>query len=190
MGCDHRHRHRCGTLPFRYLRLAAMPTPCHPEGKTKRNRAEGAHAPAHLREARSNILASWRTLAFDACVLAACCILFYSNNLMLKQVIAPDASLPSLLVHNHLNDFLGGIAFLGYTNLLLGLVRPSARFRKLPVCLAYIFACGLFWEYLAPFFVPGSVGDPLDLIAYVCGSAAYWCIARLAHIKTQGNTRL
>ena len=109
---------------------------------------------------------------------------------MLKQVIAPDASLPSLLVHNHLNDFLGGIACLGYTNLLLDLVRPSIRIRKLPVCLAYIFACGLFWEYLAPSFVPGSVGDPLDLIAYVCGSAAYWCIARLAHIKTQGNTRL
>lgn len=155
-----------------------MPDSCNPEDETKRNPTADEHASAPHCGARSNILALRIFLAFDIGVLAACCLLFYANNLMLKQVIAPDASLPSLLIHNHVNDFLGGIAFLGYTNLLLGLVRPSARFRKLPACLAYIFACGLFWEYLAPFFVPGSVGDPLDLIAYVCGSAVYWALVQ------------
>lgn len=161
-----------------------MPDSRNPEGETNRNRATGEHAPALLREARSNILASRRALVFDAFILAACCVLFYSNNLVLKQAVPPDATLLSLLVHNHLNDFLGGIAFLGYTNLLLDLVRPSARICRLPFCLAYIFLCGLFWEYLAPFFVPGSIADPLDLAAYVFGSAVYWCLMQLARIKT------
>lgn len=180
MGCDHRHRHCCRTLPFRNLRLNGMPDSRNQESETNRNRAAGERTPALLREARSNILASRRALAFDACILAACCVLFYSNNLVLKQAVPPDATLLSLLVHNHLNDFLGGIAFLGYTNLLLDLVRPSARICRLPFCLAYIFLCGLFWEYLAPFFVPGSIADPLDLAAYVFGSAVYWCLLRLA----------
>lgn len=108
---------------------------------------------------------------------------------MLKQAIAPDATLLSLLVHNHLNDFLGGIAFLGYTNLLLDLVRPCARICKLPFCLGYIFLCGLFWEYLAPAFVPNSIGDPLDLIAYTCGGGTYWCLAQLMRIRKPGTTR-
>lgn len=183
MGCHHRHRHRCRTLPFRNLRLNGMPDSRNPEVETIRNQTAGGHAPALLRGARSNILASRRALAFDSGVLAACCLLFYANNLFLKEAIAPGTGLLSLLAHNHLNDFLGGIAFLGYTNLLLDLFRPNVRICKLPVCLAYIFACGLFWEYLAPFFVPGSVGDPLDLVAYVCGSAVYWALAQLIERK-------
>jgi len=166
-----------------------MPGSCNIQGKTKQNQAAGKHAPAPHREAGSNIQASRRASIFDACVLAACCALFYSNNLMLKQAIAPDATLLSLLVHNHLNDFLGGIAFLGYTNLLLDLVRPCARICKLPFCLGYIFLCGLFWEYLAPAFVPNSIGDPLDLIAYTCGGGTYWYLAQLMRIGKPSKTR-
>lgn len=160
-----------------------MPTNRCTEDETKLPIAGRQHLPARICKARAHVLAFHFFLIFDSCVLAACCLLFYANNLFLKEAIAPGTGLLSLLAHNHLNDFLGGIAFLGYTNLLLDLFRPNVRICKLPVCLAYIFACGLFWEYLAPFFVPGSVGDPLDLVAYVCGSAVYWALAQLIERK-------
>ena len=84
------------------------------------------------------------------------------------------------LFKNHVNDFIGGIAFLAYTNVLLALVKPDKMIKSPLVALAFIFGCGLFWECAAPLFVPGSVGDPLDLASYVLGGCAYWTIKHLA----------
>lgn len=137
-------------------------------------------AKACVAEARRNVSISRRNLIFDAAVLFACFLLFEGNNLVLKPLCASYAQsgMVGYLIQCHLNDFIGGVAFLAYVNLLLDLVKPDVRFRKLAPSLIFIFCCGLFWEVVAPTFVPGSTGDVLDLIAYVVGAAAYVVLNR------------
>ena len=156
-----------------------METIHNAENEAAHSDAESALLPALIREVGYNISASRWNLVFDICILAACCILFYSNNLFLKECFALDGTHASAFVHNHLNDCLGGAAFLAYCNLLLDLIRPDVRICRLRSCIVFMFFCGLFWEGIAPFFVEGSVGDPLDLLAYLCGSIAYWALQRL-----------
>ena len=119
-------------------------------------------------------------LVFDLVVLAFCFAGFYGNEHGLKPfaVAAFPGSPATYLVQCHLNDFLGGAAFLAYTNLLLDLVRPDMRIRRLTTSLVYLFFCGLFWEYAAPLFIKASTADPLDLVAYMTGAATYWLAAR------------
>lgn len=118
---------------------------------------------------------------FDALVLVGALALFALNEHAVKPAIegAPlcaDAGLTivELVIRGYFNDFLGGLAFLAYANLLMAFVRPRCRIRRLSVTLAFIAACGLFWEYVAPLFVPGSVSDPWDVLAYCLGGATYW----------------
>ena len=39
--------------------------------------------------------------------------------------------------------------------------------------------CGLFWEYVSPLLISGSVSDPLDLLAYLAGGLAVLPLLRL-----------
>lgn len=36
-------------------------------------------------------------------------------------------------------------------------------------CLALALACGLFWEYVTPLYLPRSVSDPWDILAVLLG---------------------
>ena len=38
-------------------------------------------------------------------------------------------------------------------------------------CLALALACGLFWEYITPLYLPRSVSDPWDILAVLLGGA-------------------
>lgn len=118
-------------------------------------------------------------LVFDAVVLAVCFAGFCGNEFAFKSFVAGafPGSAVAYVAQCHLNDFLGGAAFLAYTNLLFDLVRPDMRIRRIANCLGYILICGFFWEYLAPLVVKPSVADPLDMVAYALGAAAYWMAA-------------
>lgn len=68
-----------------------------------------------------------------------------------------------------------------YSNLLIDLVKPEVRFKKLTSVLLFILLCGLFWEYVAPLFVEGSVTDPLDVASYALGGFLYWLLMKACH---------
>lgn len=115
---------------------------------------------------------------FDAIALLTALLLFVLNEHIVKPCIwsaSPDADFTfiELVQVGYFNDFLGGLAFLAYTNLLIDLVRSRYRIQRLFIAISYIAACGLFWEYVAPLFVPNSVSDPWDVLAYCLGGAAY-----------------
>ena len=62
-------------------------------------------------------------------------------------------------------------------NLILSLSRwPEKRLRRAWQFLAAGVLCGLFWECAAPRFLPDSIGDPWDVLAYVLGMLTYWAI--------------
>lgn len=135
---------------------------------------------ACLSELRCNIKRSGRNIVFDAIVLFACFVLFESNNLFLKPWISTfDLGTIDYLMQCHANDFLGGLAFLAYTNLLIDIVKPEVRFKSFKTILVYIFLCGTFWEYIAPVFIANSVGDPYDLLAYAIGGTLYFVLNAL-----------
>lgn len=154
------------------------------EGMQNSGEGEGVRgfAKACFAEVRYNARLSKRNLIFDAAVLFACFLLFEGNNLVLKPLSLSFAQsdVVGYLVQCHLNDCIGGVAFLAYVNLLLDLVKPDVRFRKLAPSLIFIFCCGLFWEVAAPAFVPGSTGDVLDMVAYMVGAAAYVALNRVS----------
>lgn len=127
-----------------------------------------------------------RALVIDAAVLGAALVLFCLNNQVIKEALA--GTFAGDFFKNYFNDVLGGIAFLAYTNIVVGLVRPTLRLRRLASIAAYLFLCGLFWEYAAPLFVAGSVSDPWDIVCYVVGGVGYGAALRVCRMRDTGGS--
>ena len=71
------------------------------------------------------------------------------------------------LLSGHFADFLAGGMMVV---ILLAALRLSGRKPPKPLpALAFLLACGLFWEYITPLYLPRSVGDPWDILAAVLG---------------------
>lgn len=71
------------------------------------------------------------------------------------------------LLSGHFADFLAGGMML---IILCTALRLSGH--KLPKALpalAFLLACGLFWEYITPLYLPRSVSDPWDIVAVLLG---------------------
>lgn len=122
-----------------------------------------------------------RALVIDAAVLGAALVLFCLNNQVIKEAAAGTPV--GDFFKNYFNDVLGGIAFLAYTNIVIGLARPAVRLRRLVPIAVYLFLCGLFWEYAAPLFVAGSVSDPWDVACYVVGGVGYGAVLRVCRMR-------
>ena len=85
-----------------------------------------------------------------------------------RFVLLPRADgLLHRLLSGYFADFLAG----GMMLVLLFAVLHLAH-RKPPrpwYCLALALACGLFWEYITPLYLPRSVSDPWDILAVLLG---------------------
>lgn len=84
------------------------------------------------------------------------------------------------LLRCHFNDYLGGIAFAAYLNLVLSFSRFPHR--RLTRPLQFIVAgllCGIVWEGITPLFLSSSTGDWWDMLAYVLGMLTCWLLERL-----------
>ncbi len=135
-----------------------------------------------IQEIKYNFAQSQRAVTMDIVILILCATAFYANSyIVIPHFLSDDTeNILAYLFQCHFNDCLGGIAFLAYVNLLISLVKPEVRFKKLTSMLVFILLCGLFWEYVAPLFVTGSVSDLLDLVAYIAGAFAYWLVYKFA----------
>lgn len=149
-----------------------------PEEKARQSGSVG-FTRSVLTELAYNIKRSKAWLCFDVGVLVLCALLFLLNDRLLLPSVSSlvNENIVVYLLACHGNDLLGGCAFLAYTNILIDAIKPEVRFTRLKACLIFIFLCGLFWELAAPLFVEGSVGDPLDLLAYFIGAFVYWALA-------------
>lgn len=123
-----------------------------------------------------NASLSKKSLMCDGVLLVVCAVLFYLNSYVVQGYLkeAYTNSFVTYVAQCYFNDFLGGLAFMCYTNLLIGLVKLEMRFKTLKATVIFMLICGIFWEYVAPLFVENSVSDPLDIVAYVSGAVVYW----------------
>ncbi len=100
--------------------------------------------------------------------------LFQLNNHFLK---AHTQGLLHEFLKCHLNDFMCPFWILGYSNFLLAFQKKEIR--KLWAVLLFCLVTGVVWEYVAPFLKPTSVSDWRDLLCYIAGGLAYWCLIRV-----------
>ncbi|MFD2706616.1 hypothetical protein [Salibacterium lacus] len=85
-----------------------------------------------------------------------------------------DTHLPSWYQF-YANDALAGWFMIAVLQILAGIsrYRPHQLIYNGAFQIAVTAGAGLFWEYAAPFYVPGSTSDPLDLAAYLGGAGVY-----------------
>lgn len=114
--------------------------------------------------------------------VSAVVLILYSINRFLWKPIAPD-NFFGYLCRCHLNDYLGAIVFMAYTNILISLFMDPKKqiVRLLPTLLMGVL-CAFWWEWLAPKFLIYSTADFGDAVAYLLGSATYWGIQKLQKI--------
>lgn len=77
---------------------------------------------------------------------------------------------------NHFNDFLGGLLFPIYVNLLCLLLRHNPIIKTLLSALALEILCSVFWEAVAPMVLLYSTADLIDCFCYMLGGLTFWII--------------
>ena len=81
------------------------------------------------------------------------------------------------MLRNHFNDYLGSIAFLAYTNIIISHANNKLpKIEKIVPILCCGIVCSVFWEGLMPKVLSYSTADFFDCIAYLFGAMTYWVI--------------
>ena len=95
--------------------------------------------------------------------------------LRILAIVAMLLVLTLTMCANHFNDYLGGIVFISYVNLLM--VRGERKtFTTFPWMLCWSGVCSLCWEGIAPTILSYSTADWRDCIAYLLGMLTYWAL--------------
>lgn len=113
---------------------------------------------------------------FNLSILAACFGVYAANKWFASYAASETLR---LMLTGHLSDLLAMPALLAYTNWVLSYARGCPReITRFTHVLAASVMCGFLWEGIMPFVRPGSVADPLDVVAYVIGGISYSVIIR------------
>ena len=100
------------------------------------------------------------------------------NRFYLKSII--EIPVLSVILRNHFNDFLAGVAFLAYLNFILSHYKMGKyQVDNLRNAIITAFLCGLFWEFITPLYKKNSTSDWLDILAYILGASSYIIIIKI-----------
>ena len=110
----------------------------------------------------------------------------YTINRGLKPLY--NNSIIEIILKNHFNDFLGGIVFLSYVNIMLSFSKYKPVTSLLPV-LFYASLCSTAWELVAPKLSPKSTGDWLDVLSYFSGALLYLFAIKFIIKRTERDNK-
>ncbi len=98
--------------------------------------------------------------------------IYIINRFILKNLEIPYIS---YLLKNHLGDYIGGIVFCIYLNVILfiGKRKPINKFGIIFTIMLFV---SILWEYFFPLFLKYSTSDLLDIIAYMLGTITYYLL--------------
>ena len=86
------------------------------------------------------------------------------------------------LISSYGADVLAGAWILCFLNLILVWSGRKPVYSIAPAML-FVLGCGIFWEYVTPLYLSRSVGDPLDITAYLAGGCVYLSIEKYRREK-------
>ncbi len=109
-------------------------------------------------------------------IIALVSLGIYFLNGALKSYI--NIPVVDYLCKNHLNDFLGGIVFCAYTNIVI-MISHRRAMHRLKFIIPYITICGICWEYIFPLFLSQSTSDFWDVISYALGGFVYYLLFKI-----------
>lgn len=104
--------------------------------------------------------------------------LYHLNNYILKS---KTSGILNHILTCHFNDFMGGLLFVAYTNVIL-LTRKN-MLSKLPHILLFCLGAGLFWEFATPLFYKDTVSDWIDVGCYILGGFVYWLLLKKTNVQ-------
>ena len=109
----------------------------------------------------------------NAWILSCSLLVYLLNRFLLKHALT-DIPVVSYILKCHLNDYLGGIAFICYVNLILLNSKYADReIKTYVIAVPVAFMCGLLWEYVFPLVYSRGVSDVFDVLSYVLGGITY-----------------
>lgn len=100
-------------------------------------------------------------------------IIIYFFNRLFKSYI--NVYIIGYICRCHLNDFIGGIIFCIYTNMLL-VLNNKMPINKISHLILFMLFVSLLWEYFFPLFLPYSTSDILDVFSYLLGTTIYYLL--------------
>jgi hypothetical protein len=87
------------------------------------------------------------------------------------------------IVQGYLNDFLGMIALLVISNMLLSFHKEKdVRLKSFIKIFTFSLVVGIFWECGTPFYKVSSVTDIYDIVVYQCGAVFYYIILKVGDL--------
>ena len=94
---------------------------------------------------------------------------------LLNRIFKSYVKIPVLgyICQCHLNDYIGGIVFCIYLNVLLILNKRTPVVSLFPLC-GIMICVSLMWEYFFPLMLPYSTSDAWDVVAYMLGTITYY----------------
>jgi len=99
--------------------------------------------------------------------------LIYTLNRIFKSYIS--FPIISYICQNHLNDFIGGLLFCSYVNILLLLNHKKPLIKLIQLYLLMV-PVAISWEYIFPLFLSYSTSDIIDVIMYLLGTLLYYLL--------------
>lgn len=104
------------------------------------------------------------------------------NRFYLKSII--EIPVLSVILKNHFNDFLAGVAFLAYLNFILSYYKMGKyQVNNFRSAILIAFLCGIFWEFITPLYKDNSTSDWLDILAYMLGSSSYILTTKISLLR-------
>ncbi|WP_426350247.1 hypothetical protein ACPWSR_03140 [Alloiococcus sp. CFN-8] len=103
------------------------------------------------------------------------------NRFYLKSII--EIPVLSVILRNHFNDFLAGVAFLAYLNFILSYYKMGKyQVNNFIGAIITAFLCGVFWEFITPLYKVNSTSDWFDILAYILGSSSYIIMTKVLRL--------
>ena len=86
-------------------------------------------------------------------------------------------------VHGYLHDVMAGWFMIAFLQIVLAWskYRHSYVLHSLKLQLLVVSVAGIYWELFTPLYLPNSVSDPLDIVAYLTGALFYGFVLKFLY---------
>lgn len=121
-------------------------------------------------------------------IFIVCLVIYFINRLTNDLYYVSHLS---YVLRYHFNDYLAGIVFLAYLNIILSVSQYDyIRILKWSQIIFIGIIIGIFWEYITPIYKTDSTSDIIDVICYIFGAVSYKVFYNLTMLNYKKESNL